>query len=207
MNRREFMQCTAILASGISAAQMGWAITEEQTQHLSMAPNYMARKVEYFSDVQRKTVAAIAETIIPRTETPGAIDAGVPHYIELMVAEWFNDQEREIFDAGLVMLMTSTQAEYGKAFEELPERVRIEVLEALEEDASDASWYGFSATLPGDFDSDNPFICQLKELTVWGFFTSEIGATQVLRHDPMPMKFEGSIPLGPDDSSWSGGLL
>ena len=67
--------------------------------------------------------------------------------------------------------------------------------------ASDAAWYQMG-NVQRVFDSEAPFICQLKELTIWGFFTSETGATQVLRYEAMPMKFDGKRKLGKDDSSW-----
>ena len=75
-------------------------------------------------------------------------------------------------------------------------------MEALEDAASDSPWYAY-ANVQRDFISDAPFICQIKELTIWGFFTSEVGGTQVLRYEAMPMRFDGDIPLGADESSWS----
>ena len=202
MNRRHFLECAALLISGVSASRMGWTLTEAQRVHLANAPDYIDQAVDYFTPEQRSVVAAIAETIILRTETPGAIDAGVPRFIELMLAQWCNDQERGIFEQGLVQLELQTRAEYGKRFDELEPNARLETLEALEADASDSTWYDMG-NIRRDFISDAPFICQIKELTVWGFFTSEEGGSQVLRYDPMPMYFDGDIPLKPDDSSWS----
>ncbi len=207
MNRREFLECAAIMITGMSASQLGFTLSEQQRQHLASAPPYIATDVDYLNDAQRRTIAAIAETIIPRTDTPGAIDAGVPRYIELMVSDWFNDEERAIFDAGLAALMDDMDARFGKSFEQLPEADRVAVLEALEEAASDASYYSFSADIFGGFDSTNPFIAQLKELTTWGFFTSELGSTQMLRYNAMPMKFDGAYPYEEGESSWSGGML
>jgi hypothetical protein len=206
VNRRHFLECAALLISGVSASRMGWTLTEEQRVHLANAPDYIDQVVDYFTPEQRSVVAAIAETIIPRTETPGAIDAGVPRFIELMLAQWCNDQERGIFVQGLVQLELQTRAEYGKRFDELDLNARLKTLEALEADASDSAWYDMG-NIRRDFISDAPFICQIKELTVWGFFTSEEGGSQVLRHDPMPMYFDGDIPLKPDDSSWSFRLI
>lgn len=206
MNRRHFLECAALLISGVSASRMGWTLTEEQRVHLANAPDYIDQAVDYFTPEQRSVVAAIAETIIPRTETPGAIDAGVPRFIELMLAQWCNDQERGIFEQGLVQLDLYTRAGYGKRFDELEPNARLETLEALEADASESAWYDMG-NIRRDFISDAPFICQIKELTVWGFFTSEEGGSQVLRHDPMPMYFDGDIPLKPDDSSWSFRLI
>ena len=100
MNRREFLQCAAILISGSSAAQLGFSLTEEQEAYLATAPNYNAREVDYFTPEKRKIIAAMCEVVIPRTDTPGAIDAGVPRYIELMVADWMEEGERDKFDFG-----------------------------------------------------------------------------------------------------------
>ena len=207
MNRREFMECAAILISGMSASQLGFTLSEQQRQHLAAAPPFIATAVDYFSDAQRETVAAITETIIPGTDTPGAIDAGVPRFIELMVSGWFNEQERSIFDAGLAALMDDVQKRHGVSFAELSEAQRVAVLEQLEAAAADAAYYSLAGDIFGGFDSTNPFIAQLKELTTWGFFTSEVGARQVLRYNPVPMKFDGAYPLDPDDSSWVGGFL
>jgi gluconate 2-dehydrogenase gamma chain len=202
MNRREFLQCAAILISGASASQLGFSLSEEQTAYLATAPDYNTKPVDYFSDAQRSIVAAMAEVIIPRTETPGAIDARVPAYIELMVANWFNDEERAIFNAGLLDMESRIPREYGTAFTQLSAPDQLQIMEAMEEAVSEATWYEFGNVMR-EFISDAPFICQFKELTVWGFFTSQEGGSQVLRYDPMPMYFDGDIPLTPDDSTWS----
>ena len=73
MNRREFLQCAGILISGSTAAQLGFSLSEEQQVYLASAPDYNTHKVTYFSPAQREIVAAMAEVIIPRTETPGAM--------------------------------------------------------------------------------------------------------------------------------------
>lgn len=201
MNRREFLQCAAILVSGVSASQIGLSMSPAQQRFIAARPNYIAASVNYFTEEQRRAVAAISEIIIPVTDTPGAIDAGVPRFIELMVSDWFNEGERNIFDEGLQALMRNSKQRYGASFDALPPGRKLRLLAKLESEAGDADWYQFGNTLR-TFDSQAPFICQMKELTIWGFFTSEVGATQVLRYDPMPMKFDGNRKLGPDESSW-----
>lgn len=206
MNRREFLQCAAILISGSSAAQLGFALTEEQQVYLATAPNYNTTEVDYFTPEQRKIIAAMTEVVIPRTDTPGAIDAGVPRYIELMVANWMEEGERNIFDTGLADIETRIPREYGKPFHELPADDQLAIMEDLESAASESSWYDF-ANVQREFISDAPFICQLKELTIYGFFTSEAGSKQVLRYDPMPMEFDGEYPLSENDSTWAGPFM
>lgn len=206
MKRREFLQCAALLVSGLSASQVGFSLTREQETYLASAANYTLSEVDYLTDEQRKIIAAMAEVIIPRTDTPGAIDAGVPRFIELMAADWLNDEERAIFEAGIKDMETRIPRDFGKPFYALSRDEQVAVMEAMEDAASDSEWYSF-ANVQRDFISDAPFICQVKELTVYGFFTSEAGSKQVLRYDPMPMYFDGELPLSPDDSSWAGGGL
>lgn len=206
MNRREFLQCATILISGSSAAQLGFALTDEQQIYLATAPNYNTMDVDYFTPAQRKIIAAMTEVVIPRTDTPGAIDAGVPRYIELLVADWMEEGERNIFDTGLADIETRIPREYGKPFHKLTAGDQLAIMEDLESAASDSSWYDF-ANVQREFISDAPFICQLKELTIYGFFTSEVGSKQVLRYDPMPMEFDGEYPLAKEDSTWAGPFM
>ena len=206
MNRREFLQCAAILASGVSVSQLSFSLSEEQKVFLANAPDFNARPVNYFTAEQRAIVAAMAEVIIPRTETPGAIDAHVPAFLELMAAFWLNDEEKAVFSAGLQDIETRIPAEYGKPFQQLSAAEQLQIMESLEDAASDSPWYEFG-NVQREYISDAPFICQLKELTVWGFFTSKEGGSQVLRYNPMPMYFDGDIPLAPAESSWSSPFL
>jgi len=202
MNRREFLQCAAILVSGTSASQLGFTLSEEQQVYLASAPDYNKGKVNYLTPAQRKIIAAMAEVVIPRTDTPGAIDAGVPNFIELMASDWFNEQESAIFSAGIKAMEEQVPSVYGKPFDQLDAAQQLEIMEELEAQASDSSWYEYG-NVQREFISDAPFICQVKELTIWGFFTSEVGATQVLRYEPMPMAFDGNTPLSVQDSSWA----
>lgn len=201
MNRREFIQCIAILSSGVVTSQIGFTLTKEQRVFLATGPNYIDRKVDYLTPVQRKIIAAMAEKIIPGTETPGAIAAGVPRFIELMAADWFNEEEKAIFEAGIAEMESRIPTQYGKQFDELNAAQQLRILEKMESAASHSDWYKFG-NVRRDFISDAPFICQVKELTIWGFFTSEVGCKQVLRYNPMPMKFDGDFPLAARDSSW-----
>ena len=202
MNRRELLECTAYLIGGAALSPLARGFTEEQRAYLAAAPDYSAKTVNYFTDSQRKVISAMAESIIPRTDTPGAIDAGVPRFIELMASEWFNEQERAIFTAGLETMEREIPARYGKAFDQLSTKRQAEILEQMEDDASDSSWYNLG-NVNREFVSDAPFFCQVKELTIYGFFTSEVGSKQVLRFEAMPMKFDGDVPYEPGTPSWA----
>lgn len=202
MNRRELLQCAAILASGAAVSKLAFALTDEQMTYLAAAPNYASEEVNFFSPAQRRIVAAMAEVILPKTETPGAVEAGVPHFIELMTAHWFNDQERELFIAGMKDMESRIPRDFGKSFDQLDGQLQLSILESMEDAASESPWYA-QGNIRRVFISDAPFICMVKELTIWGFFTSEVGASQVLRTNMMPMRFAGDVPLSADDSAWA----
>ena len=197
MNRREFLQCAAVVVANASGLPAGWALTEEQQTFLTAQQNYIDRQTtNFFSLEQRATVAAIAEQIIPRTDTPGAGDAGVPRFIELMVADWFNEAERRLFLHGLAEVKRRSEG----AFASLALPQQLGLLEQLEREAGAAPWYQLGNILRV-WDSTAPFICQFKELTVLGFFFSEVGATQVLRSNSLGT-FKGDIPLSEDATSY-----
>lgn len=202
MNRREFLQCAAILVSGAAVSQLGLALSPEQLTYLATAADYTRNTAALFDAEQQRLVTAMADTIIPRTDTPGAADAGVPRFIELMVQDWFNEQERQLFLAGIATTEQRGRKRFNASFADLGPEQRLQLLEEMEAGASESPWY-MQGNVRRAFVSDAPFICQMKELTAWGFFTSELGASKVLRYDPMPMRFDGDVPLGPDESSWA----
>lgn len=197
MNRREFLQAAALLTAGATSVPRGWSMTQEQQAFLAARPDYIDRHtVDFFTPSQRAAIRALAEQVIPATDTPGAIDAGVPRFIELMVADWFNDEERQSFMNGLDAFLGSADG----AFATLPPEAQLELMERAEKAAQDSGWYDAGSAMHL-WDAQAPFICQLKELTVLGFFLSEVGATEVLRDNPMG-RFVGDVPLQADDAAY-----
>jgi len=192
MNRRQFMQLSALVLAG--GAVSGPSLAVDQQQLFALGRSFIEQPVDLFSSAQRKLLQAAVETIIPRTDTPGALDANVDRFIELCVAQFMTEPERTVFIAGLDELVNAVDQQQSDL---------ITLLTELEEQHSDAVWYQLGNRVGNGFDSSAPFICQLKELTVVGFFMSEVGATQVLRHNPMPGQFDGETVLASDQPSWA----
>jgi len=192
MNRRQFMQLSALVLAG--GAVSGPSLAVDQQQLFALGRSFIEQPVDLFASAQRKLLQAAVETIIPRTDTPGALDASVDRFIELCVAQFMTEPERTVFIAGLDELVNAVDQQQSDL---------ITLLTELEEQHSDAVWYQLGNRVGNGFDSSAPFICQLKELTVVGFFMSEVGATQVLRHNPMPGQFDGETVLASDQPSWA----
>lgn len=146
-------------------------------------------KHSVFNETQRATCTVLAELIIPRTDTPGAIEAGVPHFIELMVSDWYTDIERRIFLDGLTTLDTYCQQQFGKVFLTCAEADQIAALTHMESLAESYKSTAPATPMSKEVDEHVPFFGKIKELTVVGYYTSEIGAKQELIYQPMPMEY------------------
>ena len=137
----------------------------------------------FFTDSEYRTVDQIAELILPRTDTPGARDAGVARFIEVIVAEWDTDPDRAAFMRGLADVEARSRSVGGRPFLELDAGRQHQVLSALEAEAR---------TAPA---SPVPFFQRMKQLTLFGFYSSEVGIQEELGEVFMPGRFEGDAPL------------
>jgi hypothetical protein len=154
------------------------------------------------TDAQRAMVSQLAELIIPTTDTPGAIAAGVPAFIDQIVSTWCTLQERKIFVAGLTALDAFCRAHYGNAFTACDAQQQSLALTDSERDAS-AYRSRSGAGIFSDTDENAPFFYKLKQLTVLGYYTSEIGATQELRYEPVPGHYDGDVEFSEPGRQWS----
>lgn len=197
MNRREILKIAAtLLGAGLSGSL-------SQNVIAGLLPTDRPAKA-VFDERTRRMVAILAELIIPKTDTPGAIEAGAPAFIEMMVGDWFYDGERRIFFDGLAALDGFCREKYGRDFLACDDAQRTEALKDAEKQAaaykSSAPMFDISQKF---VDQDTPFFTKLKELTVVGYFTSEVGAKQALSYNPMPMRYDGDVDFKDVGREWS----
>lgn len=145
-----------------------------------VTPPVAAGERDFWGDRERALVAALAERLLPRTDTPGAIDAGVPAFIERMVNAYFTDRERQTFLAGLPQVDAFSRSRGGDDFVRLRPEQQDAVLAALAEAA-----VGQGVT----------FYSLVREATIVGYFTSELVGKTVLHYDPVPGRFDACIPI------------
>jgi hypothetical protein len=197
MNRREILKITAVMmGAGLSGSLSVNVLA-------GLAPTAKPSKGIFDGAAQQK-VAVLAELIIPKTDTPGAIEAGVPAFIEMMVADWFNDAERKIFFDGLTALDEFCGMRYKTSFLESDEMQRISALKNAEQIAKGYKSSGPMFDISQKYvDPNTPFFTKIKELTVLGYFTSEVGSKQALSYNPMPMSYEGDYDFDKVGRQWS----
>ena len=183
MDRREALKRTALLMGGIVSAPAITGILKGCT-----AKPGVDWKPAFLSSDQASVVTDVAEIIIPRTDTPGAKDVGVPSFIDQMLNEVYSQEEQQWFVDGLKAFNEGANAEYGEVFADLDEEDQNAYVRKTHEEAVNAE----NNTNPPP---RRPFILMMKELTMLGFFTFEPVATQVLQYVPVPGAYKGCIPL------------
>jgi len=175
MNRREAVQKITLLMGGTLSAPLMAGIMGEK---LNFGPSLDV------SESQEALLAEVADVIIPTTGTPGAKAAGAEKFITRVVRDCFELEDQKKFYAGLDKVDALSKEVYSKGFAALDAGQRNEIIK--------------KTTV-----SDKPFFLQMKGLTVTGYFTSEIGATQALDYLPIPGRFEGSWPMPKGQKSWA----
>ena len=139
----------------------------------------------------------IAETILPETGTPGAKAAGVGPFIAMMVVDTYDEREQEVFRSGLQALEDECRAMHGMSFLAATPGQRTVLLRKL-----DAEQLQFMQTA-GKHEPAHYFR-MLKELTLLGYFTSEIGYTQAMRYIETPGRYGPCVPWEPGEKTWAG---
>jgi hypothetical protein len=144
---------------------------------------------------QNATVTTIAELIIPATDTPGAREAKVNEFIDLLLTEWFDPAETKEFLAGLANVDTCSQEKFSAAFVDCTPAQQAEVLKQLDAAAMDFAAEQKQAMQTHAAPPPMNFFYQLKKLTLAGYYTSEIGFSQELGRTIIPPSHAGCAPL------------
>jgi len=152
---------------------------------------------EILTAEQNEMVDTIAEIIIPATDTPGASAAQVHRFVDAMLTGSYSPKERDRFLKGLASADAYCQEEYGAPFLEMSADQQRALVGNLDAET-------FGADAPEEADRENPsFFRMMKELTIVGYYTSEIGATQELKTNTVPGYYDGDVPYEEIGRSWA----
>jgi hypothetical protein len=188
MNRREAIKQVTAMLGGVALIGGSDLFTAVERAHARAAAprahlgRFTAQDIAFLDEV--------ADTILPETQTPGAKAAHVGAFMALMVTDTYEDREQGIFRDGMRKLtdasfMTATPAQ------------RLALLERLDREQKtymDTRTRGAPAH----------YFRLMKELTLLGYFTSEIGCTQALQYEETPGRFEPCVPYTPGERAWAG---
>ncbi len=138
----------------------------------------------------------IAETILPQTNSPGAKEAKVGEFMNVMVKDCYTKADQEVFKAGLKSLEEGCKDKTGKIFMACNSAERTTFLTGLDKEQL--------AYMETRKEEQPPhYFRMMKELTLLGFFTSEAGATKALRYIETPGSYNGDLPYKKGDRAWA----
>ncbi|WP_313320004.1 gluconate 2-dehydrogenase subunit 3 family protein [Stenotrophomonas sp.] len=188
MERRELLKMI-VVATG--AAMVGLPA-------LVQAQPPAAGAKSLFSAADAGMLDEIAETILPRTKTPGAKDAGAGLFMVQFVTDCYTPLQQETFRAGLVDI----DKRAGGRFVSLTPQARTELLRALD---AEAKAHAVRVTETGTAQEDGVmphYFTMIKQLAIFGFFTSKVGATEVLQYVAVPGRYDGELAYIPGTPAW-----
>jgi hypothetical protein len=187
MHRRELLRLLGGITAGSILSRLApkqlYALGLDTHRRLAASPG-----LRILDPHQHETVAAAADLIMPATDTPGARMAGVSEFIDLMVAEWYTEEERLRFLNGLTDLDQRSRAAIGRLFVEAPPAYQEEILSDLQ-----AELLTFRST---GGKPEERFFHQLKYLTLYGYYTSKVGVEQELHWTAIPGRYDPCVATG-----------
>jgi hypothetical protein len=172
-----------------------------------------------FSSADIAYMDEIAETILPKTKTPGAKDAAVGAFMAVMVNDCYTPEDQKIFHAGLTKLNNLCQNKYKESFMNVTPAQRHDLLVIIDAEAkevqkkkSELDKVETEKQRSADFNRNMNFKKQetpahyftmIKQLTMLGFFTSKVGANEALRFVAVPGRYDGCVPYKKGDKAWA----
>lgn len=191
ITRRQALRRVGVLLGGIVSAPTVAGVLGgcEPTS----GPNWTP---ETLTADQNEMVDTIAEIIIPATDTPGASAAHVNRFVDAMLTGSYPPKDRDRFLKGLTSTNARCREEYDAPFLEMSAEQQRALIGKL-----DTETFGPDAP---EVDRENPsFFRMMKELTIVGYYTSEIGATQELKTNIVPGRYDGDVPYEEIGRSWA----
>ena len=193
ITRREALARVALLLGGaISAPTLAGVLDAATHRAWTTAQDWAPRTL---TGSQVELVTVIAEHIIPATDTPGARAAGVHRFVDTLLTDHYSTADRDRFLAGLADLDRRASTRHGTTFAASAPAAQLALLTAMDEAA-------FPAGNEGPPPPEAWFFHRMKELTLVGYYTSQIGATQELHVAPFG-SYRGDIPYTSVGRAWA----
>ncbi len=189
MNRRD--------AIGRVALIMGGTLIGAEFLLSGCKPHAPATLANLFDEDHVAFLDEVADTILPDTaSSPGAKAAKVGSFMTVMVRDCYEPADQDIFVKGIGKIDEASNKKFSKNFMDLDATQKTTLLTDLDKEQEAYS----KSKKPKD---PNHYFRMMKELTLFGYFTSEVGATKALRYVPVPGRFDGCIPYKKGDKAWA----
>lgn len=206
MDRRELLKQIAILTGGVVVGG----------QVFLTGCKSGAKTEVGFTEANLALLDEVGETILPATKSPGAKAAKIGQFMKTIVNDCYDEKDQKIFNEGIGKLQDACEKETGKSFMECSAQERTDFLVKLDKEAKEnqkkkSDWehkkreaeqkenQQKQQTDKGEKDPiqddevHTHYFTMMKQLTLWGYFTSKEGVMGALRYVPVPGKYEGCV--------------
>lgn len=187
MNRRDALSRVALILGGTIIGAEAF-LSGCKNPATSAAGSFSAEDIAFLDEV--------GETILPATSTPGAKEAKIGEFMKTIVTDCYEKKDQDVFAAGITKLKEASKKKYSKDFMELSAAEKHDLLVDIDKEAKDYN----KTRKEGD---PNHYFSMVKQLTIWGYFTSEPGATKALRYVAVPGHYDGNFPYKKGDKAWA----
>lgn len=196
MNRRNALRKTALLAGSAVAVPTLFSLLQscKEQNRLEWTPVFLGED-------QARFISAFVDTLLPRTDTPGALDVKTDIFLDLVFAKTYDAKAQENVVAEINKFNEECKKSHGKVFADLKEEDRMAVfknMEAVSPKFNPKVW----GTAVGE-QKPVGFYRSLKSMTLWSYFSSEEIGTKHLNYDPVPGEYRGCVPLSEIGNTWS----
>jgi len=196
MDRRSALKKAGVLAGSAVAIPSFFSLLQscKSETRLSWQPLF-------FTETEAKTIAVLLDTILPRTDTPGALDVKSDIFIDKVIAKTYNEDAQKKMRSEIAAFNSDCEKNFGNTFIELNASDREKVLQAAEKNSGKFS-PGVWGTAVGKQEPIG-FYRSIKSMAIWAYFSSEEIGKNVLAYDPVPGTYEPCIPLSEGQNRWS----
>jgi hypothetical protein len=199
IDRREAIRRVSALLGGFALVSEGALLAGCRSDRTP------ASSAARFSQDDIAFLDEVADTILPETSTPGAKAAKVGAFMALMVADSYEERDQQVFREGMGKLDAACQQMHNTSFMKATPAQRLALLEQLDQEQK--TYMDAQRQAPqSDADSPEPpahYFRLMKELALFGYFTSEIGCTQAMRYAESPGRFDPCLPYTPGETAWA----
>ncbi len=208
MNRRDLLKQIALLTGG---AVIGGEV------FLSGCKTGVKTEIG-FTETTIALLDEVGETILPATSSPGAKAAKIGNFMKVIVTDCYDEKDQKIFNEGIGKLQEACKKQKGKSFMECTPQERHDFLVALdkeakehqkkkkekeeeqkkkEQDIKQKEQTDKGANDPAKEEQEEAlkthYFIMIKQLTLWGYFTSKEGMMKALNYVPVPGKYLGCV--------------
>lgn len=196
MTRREVIIKMAVMMGATVVGPRLWAVNFDRS--LGSNPD-----LDLSSD-DLALLDEIGETILPATDVPGAKAVGIGAFMAMMVRDCYSTRDQAAFKAGLAEIRKTYRARFKGEFVGGDAADRTTLLNELDQEQKlhTAQHRPTDTRIPQDNDVAPHYFRMMKELTILGYFSSEVGCTQALRFIETPGRFDGGAPYQPGEHAW-----